>query len=126
MSYPGPGVPSVIHDIETDPLVSKVDTAKFWQAHYGVGMANLRVSVGRGLGGDEGAMVRLRERIVGLIRNRLGGGYGGGVRGQKWEVSVEVSVDEGVDGGHGHGHASGGGGVGYSHAVHHHAHVHTH
>lgn len=125
MSYPGPGVPSVIKDIETDPLVRKVDTAKFWQAHYGVGMANLRVSVGSGVGSDEGALSRLRERIAGLIRNRLGGGYGSGGRAQKWEVSVEICVDEGVGGGSGSGYG-GGGGVGFGHAVNHHAHVHTH
>lgn len=94
MSYPGPGVSEVIQDIEQDPLVRRVDTAKFWQAHYGVGIANLRLRVG-GAGGEESALVRLRERIVGLIRNRLSGGYGASGTGQKWEVSIEFEIDDG-------------------------------
>ncbi|RMZ89253.1 hypothetical protein DV736_g3512, partial [Chaetothyriales sp. CBS 134916] len=80
MSYPSKEVPSVIMDIASDPLVRSVDQAKFWQAHYGLGIANLKLRVEAG---DE-ALVKLRERISSLIRNRLSGGYGSG--GQKWEV----------------------------------------
>ncbi|KAK5103374.1 cation diffusion zinc membrane transporter Zrg17 [Lithohypha guttulata] len=110
LSYPGPGVNEVLKDIEQDPLVRKVDTAKFWQAHYGVGIANLKLRVGS-VASEEGALVRLRERIVGLIRNRLSGGYGGGNgTGQKWEVSVEFEVDDSVGS--------------YGHAGHHHHHYH--
>ena len=98
MSYPGTGVDEVIRDIETDPLVKKIEVAKFWQAHYGVGMANLRLKV-NGTGGEEGALTRLRERIVSLIRNRLSGGYGSNRGdGQKWEVSVEFNMDDGYQG----------------------------
>ena len=116
MSYPGTGVDAVISDIEQDPLVQKVDTAKFWQAHYGVGLANLRLRVSN-TGGEEGALVRLRERIVGLIRNRLSGGYGapgGNGSAQKWEVSVEFDVDDGF-----HGQNQG---FSHSHVGHHHVH----
>lgn len=110
MSYPGTGVKDVIHDIEIDPLVKRVEVAKFWQAHYGVGIANLRLKVGD-IGGEEAALTRLRERIVGLIRNRLSGGYGSGKGGssgvaQKWEVSVEFEVEDKLrDLGRSHSHA---------------------
>lgn len=110
MSYPGSGVNDVIRDIQTDPLVKRVDVAKFWQAHYGVGIANLKLRVGD-FGGEEGALMRLRERIVGLIRNRLSGGYGSSNgadsrSAQKWEVSIEFDVDnKGQDTGMSHSHA---------------------
>ncbi|RMD40608.1 hypothetical protein DV735_g4548, partial [Chaetothyriales sp. CBS 134920] len=72
MSYPSKEVPSVIADIAADPLVRSVDQAKFWQAHYGLCITNLKLRVE---GGDE-ALVKLRERISSLVRNRLSGGYG--------------------------------------------------
>lgn len=97
MSYPGHGVPEVIRAIEADPMVRGVEHAKFWQAHYGVSMANLRLRI---VDGDEN-QVKLRERITSLIRNRLSGGYGKG--GQRWEVSVQFRtepVTTGVSYGH--------------------------
>ena len=96
MSYPGKGVPAVIKNIESDPLVRGVEQAKFWQAHYGFGMANLKLRVD----GGEDALLKLRERITSLIRNRLSGGYGTG--GQKWEVSVQFQREH--DHGHAHNH----------------------
>lgn len=87
MSYSGPGVSDVIKDIEADPSVSGIDDARFWQVHYGLCMANLKLRVS----GSEENLVRLRERISSLIKNRLGGGYGTG--GQKWEVSLQSTVD---------------------------------
>jgi len=96
MSYSGKGVPEVIRDIEADPLVKRIEQAKFWQAHYGVGMANLRLRVV----GSEENLLKLRERINSLIRNRLSGGYGSG--GQKWEVSIQFKLDR--DSGHSHSH----------------------
>lgn len=114
MSYPGAGVPDVIKDIERDPLVKKIDVAKFWQAHYGVGIANLKLRVGN-IGGEENALLRLRDRIAGLIRNRLSGGYGAGSgAAQKWEVSVEFDLDDGYQ--------EAQMGTSHSHAAHHHAH----
>lgn len=82
MSYSGPGVQDVIRAIETDSDVICVEDAKFWQVHYGLGMANLKLRVR----GTEDNLLKLRGRLTSLIRDRLGGGYGGG--GQKWEVSV--------------------------------------
>lgn len=87
MSYSAKGVPEVIRDIETDPAVLAVEEAKFWQAHYGVGMANLRLRVR----GSEESLLKLRERLTSLIRNRLSGGYGSG--GQRWEVSIQYNQD---------------------------------
>ena len=87
MSYSGPGVAGIIHDIETDPAVTAVEEAKFWQVHYGLCQANLKLRV-RSL--EE--IGRLRDRVGSLVRNRLGGGYGSG--GQKWEVSTQISLEK--------------------------------
>lgn len=87
MSYSGQGVNDVIRDIEADPNVLGVDDARFWQVHYGLCMANLKLRVS----GSEENLIRLRERISSLIKNRLGGGYGTG--GQKWEVSLQFAVE---------------------------------
>lgn len=87
MSYSGRGVSDVMRDIESDPSVSAIDDARFWQVHYGLCMANLKLRVS----GSEESLVRLRERISSLIKNRLGGGYGSG--GQRWEVSLQLTVE---------------------------------
>ncbi|PVH94832.1 hypothetical protein DM02DRAFT_538671 [Periconia macrospinosa] len=87
MSYSGPGVSAVMYDIETDPAVSAVEEAKFWQVHYGLCQANLKLRV-RNL--EE--VGRLRDRIGSMVRNRLGGSYGGG--GQKWEVSTQIRISD--------------------------------
>lgn len=92
MSYPGHGVPDVIRTIEADPMVKAVEQAKFWQAHYGVSTANLRLRVAEG----EENQLKLRERIISLIRNRLAGGYGQG--GQRWEVSVQFKAEPATSG----------------------------
>ncbi|KAA8651897.1 cation efflux family protein family [Aspergillus tanneri] len=78
----------VIRDIEADPCVFGIDDARFWQVHYGLCMANLKLRVS----GTEENLTRLRERISSLIRNRLGGGYGSG--GQKWEVSLQFTIEK--------------------------------
>jgi len=88
MSYSGKGVNDVIRDIETDPSVARIEEAKFWQVHYGLCMANLKLRVR----GTEGNLERLRERVTSLVKNRLGGGYGGG--GQRWEVSTQLTVEK--------------------------------
>ncbi|KAJ5082573.1 hypothetical protein N7532_011616 [Penicillium argentinense] len=88
MSYSGRGVSDVIKDIESDPSVFGVDDARFWQVHYGLCMANLKLRVS----GTDDNVARLREKISSLIRNRLGGGYGTG--GQKWEVSLQFTIEK--------------------------------
>lgn len=87
MSYSGSGnVGEVLREIEDMDVVKRVEEAKFWQVHYGLGMANLRVRV---KGGEEGLM-RAREKIGAVIRGRLGGGEGGGMG---WEVSTQLVVE---------------------------------
>lgn len=88
MSYSEPGVPEVLRTIRADPAVSEIEDARFWQVHYGLAMANLRLRIR----GNEETSLRLRERFTSLIRDRLGGGYGGG--GQKWEVSIQFVPDQ--------------------------------
>jgi divalent metal cation (Fe/Co/Zn/Cd) transporter len=87
MSYSGRGVSDVMRDIEADPSVSAIDDARFWQVHYGLCMANLKLRVS----GSEENLVKLRDRVSSLIRNRLGGGYGSG--GQRWEVSLQFTIE---------------------------------
>lgn len=108
MSYCGPegGPGSVVAEIEQDSAVDGVDEARFWQVHYGLCMANLKVRLkkpGSGLSIDE-EMARVRDRISSLVRNRLAGGYGGGRGGTKWEVSTQVMLSGGMANGHAHGH----------------------
>lgn len=88
MSYSGQGVSQVMSQIETDPSVLEVEEARFWQVHHGLCMGNIKLRV---MGNDD-TMLRLRERIMSLVRNRLAGGYGSGA--QKWEVTVQMSLDK--------------------------------
>ena len=85
MSYSESGVSDVMREIENDPAVNTVEEARFWQVHYGLCMANLKLRVH----GGEDTVTRLRERVTSLIRNRLGGGYGSGR--QRWEVSMQMT-----------------------------------
>ena len=94
MSYSGPGgsssVKEVLSAIELDPTVSAIDEARFWQVHYGLAMANLKLRYkGSGYGEE---MTRLRDRITNMVRSRLGGGYGNG--GLKWEVTIQLALEK--------------------------------
>lgn len=94
MSYSGKGVSEVMREIVNETAITGVDEARFWQVHYGLCMANLKLRV-RGMGSghsEDQALAKLRERICLLVRNRLGGGYGKGA-GLKWEVTVQFSAD---------------------------------
>jgi divalent metal cation (Fe/Co/Zn/Cd) transporter len=73
-------VRSVIREIEEEREISGVEEAKFWQVHYGLCMANMKLRV-RG-GAEE--MARVRQKVTSLVRQRLGG---------KWEVSLQVAVE---------------------------------
>ena len=84
----GNGVQEVMRDIETDPSVSGIEEARFWQVHYGLCMANLKLRVR----GTEDGLVKLTDRVTSLIKNRLGGGYGSG--GQRWEVTMQLNLDK--------------------------------
>jgi divalent metal cation (Fe/Co/Zn/Cd) transporter len=89
MSYSGAGVSEVMREINKEPMISHVEEARFWQVHYGLCMANLKLRVR----GDEVSLGKLRERINVLIKNRLGGGYGKGA-GTKWEVTTQFTMDK--------------------------------
>ncbi|KAF5238141.1 hypothetical protein FANTH_10437 [Fusarium anthophilum] len=94
MSYGGTGgnngVSAVLREIETEPSVVTIDDAQFWQVHYGLCMANLKLSVVKGY--DEMSLSKLRQRISALIQNRLGEGYGhgGSIR---WEVTLQMTTE---------------------------------
>jgi Co/Zn/Cd efflux system component len=90
MSFSGVGVSDVMLELESEPAITAVEDAKFWQVHYGLCMANLKLRV---KGSDEAAMVKLKEKIVMLVKNRLGGGYGKG-GGMKWEVTTQMTLDD--------------------------------
>jgi Co/Zn/Cd efflux system component len=94
MSYGGSsgnaGVSSVLREIESDSSVTSVDDAQFWQVHYGLCMANLKLSLARGY--DENSLGKLRSRISSLVQNRLGEGYGTGGN-VRWEVTLQLSTE---------------------------------
>ncbi|KAI0885278.1 cation efflux family-domain-containing protein [Annulohypoxylon maeteangense] len=83
------GVADVVREIEAELGVEKVEEAQFWQVHYGLCMANLKLSVSKGA--DDAALSRLRARVSNLIQNRLGEGYGKGGS-LRWEVSLQMGT----------------------------------
>jgi Co/Zn/Cd efflux system component len=83
-------VTKVLREIETESSITRIDDAQFWQVHYGLCMANLKVSIAKGC--DELALVKLRNRVSSVIQNRLGEGYGKGGN-IRWEVTMQVSTD---------------------------------
>ncbi|KAK8017463.1 cation diffusion facilitator family transporter [Apiospora rasikravindrae] len=84
------GVADVVSEIAAEPNVERVEEAQFWQVHYGLCMANLKLCVARGA--DDGTLSRLRTRINTLVQNRLGEGYGKG-NSLRWEVSLQTSTE---------------------------------
>ncbi|PBP27968.1 cation efflux family protein family [Diplocarpon rosae] len=87
MSYSGEGVSDVMREIHKEPMIIQVEEARFWQVHYGLCMANLKLRVR----GDDIQQARLRDRINMLVKNRLGGGYGKGTS-VKWEVTMQLTI----------------------------------
>lgn len=83
-------VADVVSEIEAEPSVERVEEAQFWQVHYGLCMANLKVCVSKGC--DDAGLTRLRTRVSTLIQNRLGEGYGKG-NSLRWEVSLQMRTD---------------------------------
>ncbi|CZT03204.1 related to Anopheles mitochondrial NADH dehydrogenase subunit 2 [Rhynchosporium agropyri] len=89
MSFSGEGVSDVMCEINKEPMIVSVDEARFWQVHYGLCMANLKLRVR----GDELSLQKLRDRLNLLVKNRLGGGYGKGAS-VKWEVTTQFTIDK--------------------------------
>jgi divalent metal cation (Fe/Co/Zn/Cd) transporter len=90
-------VSSVLREIESEPYVAKVEEAQFWQVHYGLAMANLKVRLAKGSGSgvganDDGTLSQLRARLARVVQNRLGEGYGRGGS-LRWEVTVQTCSD---------------------------------
>ncbi|PSR78830.1 cation efflux family-domain-containing protein [Coniella lustricola] len=88
----------VVREIESEPTVSRVEEAQFWQVHYGLCMATVKLCVIRGC--DDTAMSQLRQRIGRIVQNRLGGtvgdgaGYGKSVGPPlRWEITLQMSTD---------------------------------
>ncbi|EMC92695.1 hypothetical protein BAUCODRAFT_258501 [Baudoinia panamericana UAMH 10762] len=82
-------VREVISEIETDPGISAVEEARFWQVHYGCCMANLKLRYRNAASGYGDEMTRIRQRIMSLIRQRLGE-----PRGLRWEISVQMAAEK--------------------------------
>ncbi|POS75357.1 cation efflux family protein family [Diaporthe helianthi] len=81
---------TVVREIESEPNVTRVDEAQFWQVHYGLCMATLKLCVNRGC--DDAALSQLRQRVARIVQNRLGEGYGKGGA-LRWEVTLQTSTD---------------------------------
>ncbi|CAK7206960.1 cation diffusion zinc membrane transporter Zrg17 [Sporothrix eucalyptigena] len=86
-----PTVASVLDEIAAEPQIARVEDAQFWQVHYGLCMANLRVRIAQGCN-DDATLRQVRSRIARVVQNRLGEGYGRG-NSLRWEVTVQTSVD---------------------------------
>lgn len=94
MSYGGSsgndGISSVVQQIESEPMVKHVEDAQFWQVHYGLCMANIKLVVVRGC--DEVSLSRLRGRLSSFIQNTLGEGYGSGGN-VRWEATFQIATE---------------------------------
>ena len=53
---------AVVREIEAEPSIVRVEEAQFWQVHYGLAMANLKVCLAKGC--DDGALSLLRSRAA--------------------------------------------------------------
>ncbi|EWC48155.1 hypothetical protein DRE_02259 [Drechslerella stenobrocha 248] len=85
MRYSGEGLADVVKAIEQDSAVTTVEEASFWQVHYSLCMANLKLHVRLS---DTSTEAKIRDRVTRLIKDRLGGVYGKGKR--RWDVTVEI------------------------------------
>ncbi|KAI7783440.1 cation efflux family protein family [Diaporthe eres] len=86
----GSDADAVVREIESEPNVARVEEAQFWQVHYGLCMATLKLCVARGC--DDATLSLLRQRVARIVQNRLGEGYGKGGA-LRWEVTLQTSTD---------------------------------
>ncbi|KAK6350094.1 Endoplasmic reticulum zinc transporter [Orbilia brochopaga] len=85
MRFGGEGVAEVVKEIEQDSAVTTIEEASFWQVHYSLCMANLKIHARLS---DASTEAKIRERITRRITDRLGGVYGKGRR--RWDVTIEI------------------------------------
>ncbi|KAL2266357.1 hypothetical protein VTJ83DRAFT_5709 [Remersonia thermophila] len=72
-------VSSVLREIEAEPQIAKVEDAQFWQVHYGLAMANLKVRLASPRGRDGSAIAGDgRSTSSGISPGGGGGAIGGG------------------------------------------------
>jgi divalent metal cation (Fe/Co/Zn/Cd) transporter len=80
----------VVDDIANcDRAVTHVDEARFWQVHYGLCMANLKLRyrksrIGYGLAAADD-LVRIRNAVTECVKTRIGGVL--------WDVSVQLTIE---------------------------------
>ncbi|KAJ2906617.1 cation efflux family [Zalerion maritima] len=86
------GVSAVMREIEGDSAVIRLDDAQFWQVHYGLGVASMKLCVSKS-NSDDASLSKLRQRVSQLVQNRLGEGYGRG-GGLRWDVTVEIITED--------------------------------
>jgi divalent metal cation (Fe/Co/Zn/Cd) transporter len=85
--FPPMQLQSLLDEVSTMAEISEVEEAKVWQVHYGLCMSNFKIRVK-----SMETVAKVRERITSLVKNRLGGGYGEGSKGVRWEISVQASA----------------------------------
>ena len=81
-------VRKVIDEIaQSDPAVTEVEEARFWQVHYGFCMANLKLRYRSRHGGYRVGedVAKIRQQVSSLIRQQLGGG--------RWDVSIQMTLE---------------------------------
>ncbi|KAF3908396.1 hypothetical protein ABW21_db0200650 [Orbilia brochopaga] len=85
MRFSGEGVAEVVKEIEQDSAVTTIEEASFWQVHYSLCMANLKIHARLS---DASTEAKIRERVTRRITDRLGVVYGKGRR--RWDVTIEI------------------------------------
>ena len=91
---PAQKLAAIVGALEAEPLVAAVDALRVWQVHYGLCMAGVELRTRAGARDED--RLRLRDRVAGLVRGRLAGGYGSGDGGgsMKWEISTQMTPEE--------------------------------
>jgi len=89
MSYNPTDLTALVEEITSDPNVTAVEEAKVWQVHYSLCMANFKLRTR-----NQHQVDKLRERIATLVKTRLGGGYGDGSKGVRWEISSQITIEK--------------------------------
>nr|POF13062.1 putative zinc transporter zrg17 [Quercus suber] len=79
-------VQHLITAIEQSSGVSSVEEAKFWQVHYGLCMANIKLKSRSVMGGNDLASVR--DRVVRMVKSQFSDG-----KGVRWDITVQVGIE---------------------------------